>query len=129
MVMRDPPTAGSGERVRGGGRVVTVDGTVLREVMDVIVVVVAVGVEVEEVLVVVLGVVVVVVVVVLVVVVRTTHAACGRVWNGICSGSRLPWHEQSCFGDGSAHASSWVRISVSSPHTLPSMLFHSLHPV
>jgi hypothetical protein len=89
--------------------VVTVDGTVLSEVMDAIVVVVVVGVEVEEVLVVVLGavvVVVVVVLVVLVVLVVEAHVACGRVCTGIArSGSRLPWHEQSCFGDRSAQVS------------------------
>jgi hypothetical protein len=130
MVVWDPPTAGEGERGRGEGGGVTGDGTVLREVMAAVVVVVAVGVEAVEVLEVVLGVavVVVVVVVVVLVVVRTTHAACGRVWNGICSGSRLPWHGQFCFEDVSAHASiSSVRISVPPPQTLPSVLFHLLH--
>ena len=116
------------------------EGALLSEVAA-IVVVVAVGVGVKEVLVVVLGVVEVVVevvlevvevvvVVVLVVVVRTTHASCCRVWNGISrSGSRLPWHGQSCFSVVSAHASIWVRPSSPPPHTLPSVLFHSDHLV
>ena len=91
---------------------------------------VVVGAVVETVVVAVVAVVVVVVVVVEVVVrilVAVVHIGCARFSVGRSSGLSLPVHGQSFSDDTSAHCSP-VRTRVSSPpHTLPSVLIHSLH--
>ena len=97
---------------------------------DVVAVAVALEAVVVAVAVAVVAVVVVVVVVVEVVVrilVAVVHIGCARISVGRSSGLSLPVHGQSFSDDTSAHCSP-IRTRVSSPpHTLPSVLFHSLH--
>ena len=92
-----------------------VAGAIAMVVVAVVVVVVAVGV------------VVVVVEVVVRIFVAVVHMGCARISVGRSAGLSLPVHGQSFSGETSAHCSP-IRTRVSSPpHTLPSVLFHSLH--
>jgi hypothetical protein len=104
--------------VAGANVVAGAIAMVVAVVVVVVVVVVAVGVVV---------VVVVVVEVVVRIFVAVVHMGCARISVGRSAGLSLPVHGQSFSDDTSAHCSP-VRTRVSSPpHTLPSVLIHSLH--
>jgi hypothetical protein len=103
--------------------VVVVNAVAVAVALEAVAVVVAVAV----VMVAVVVVVVVVVEVVVRILVAVVHIGCARISVGRSAGFSLPVHGQSFSDDTSAHCSP-IRTRVSSPpHTLPSVLLHSLH--